>query len=240
MNVESVGKLRSILHGIFKYAINTGAFPGANPAEEVMIPEAATKPKPRVAATRDDVQTILAVLKGKPVARAAVAVIAFTGVRPGEARGLRWEEWNRVEEHIHVCRSIWHTHEGETKTEGSVRFVAVTDELRGILLELWNAKNCPMSGFIFAGRKGQPINLDNMAKRVVRPALKQAKIQWHKWYSVRRFHGTEVRKGSGSSDTASKALGNTKEVLDKHYLKPDGVLPDVRKAVKDAVSGLVN
>jgi hypothetical protein len=57
---------------------------------------------------------------------------------------------------------------------------------------------------------------------------------------LRRFHGTEVRKESGSSDTASKALGNSKEVLDKHYLKPDGVLPDVRKAVKDAVSGLVH
>jgi len=57
---------------------------------------------------------------------------------------------------------------------------------------------------------------------------------------LRRFHATAIRKESGSSDTASKALGNTKEVLDKHYLKPDGVLPDVRKAVKHAVSGLVN
>ena len=89
VNVRSVEKLRSILHGIFKYAINTGAFPGKNPTDEVMIPESATKPKPTVAATRDEVQAILTGLKGKLVARAAVAVMAFTGVRPGEARGLR-------------------------------------------------------------------------------------------------------------------------------------------------------
>jgi len=240
VNVGSVAKLRSILHGIFKYAINTGAFPGGNPAEEVMLPETATKPQPTVASTRDEVQAILKALKSKPVARAAVAAMAFTGVRPGEARGLRWEEWDRVEQHIHVRRSIWHREEGEPKTQASVRFVTVTDELRGILLDLWNAKNCPMSGYIFAGCKGQPINLDNLARRVVRPVLKEAKIEWHSWYALRRFHGTEVRKESGSSDTASKALGNTKEVLDKHYLKQDGVLPDVRKAVKDALSGLVH
>ena len=68
----------------------------------VILPESATKPKPTGAATREEVQAILTALKGKPVARAAVAVMAFTGVRPGEARGLRWEEWDRAEQHIHV------------------------------------------------------------------------------------------------------------------------------------------
>jgi len=119
------------------------------------------------------------------------------------------------------------------------RFVTVTDELRGILLDLWNAKNCPMGGYIFAGRKGQPINLDNMAKRVVRPALKEAKIVWKGWYALRRFHGTQVRMHA-NRETSAKALGNSKAVADKHYIKPTTVLPDMRKAVKDAVSGLVH
>ena len=96
-----------------------------------------------------------------------------------------------------------------------------------------------MGGYIFAGRKGQPINLDNLAKRVVRPALKQAKIGWHGWYSLRRFHGTQVRIHA-DSETSAKALGHSKAVADKLYIKPQKVLPDVRKAVKSAVSGLVN
>lgn len=79
---------------------------------------------------------ILTALKGMSLERAAVAVVALRGVRPGEARGLRWEEWDTVKQHIHVCRAVWHMHVGTTKTEQSERFVAVTDELRDILLDL--------------------------------------------------------------------------------------------------------
>jgi hypothetical protein len=56
--------------------------------------------------------------------------------------------------------------------------------------------------------------------------------------ALRRFHGTQVRNYA-SSETSAKALGNTRAVFDKHYLKPTEVLPDVRQAVTQAVSGLV-
>src|SRR5262249_35624167 len=135
--------------------LNTKDLPGRNPIEGVILPEAATKPKPTVAATREEVPAILTALKGKPVARAAVAVMAFTGIRSGGARGLRWAESDRAEQHIHVRRSIWHMQERETKTQGSVRFVTVTDELRGILLDLWNAKNC-LAGTSLPGARGSP------------------------------------------------------------------------------------
>jgi hypothetical protein len=64
--------------------------------------------------------------------------------------------------------------------------------------------------------------------------------EWHGWYSLRRFHGTQVRHEAGNSDTSAKALGNSKDVFDKHYLKSTGVLPDVRKAVNTAMRGLIN
>lgn len=41
------------------------------------------------------------------------------------------------------------------------------------------------------------------------------------------------------SEISAKALGNSKAVADRHYIKPQTVLPDVRRAVNDAVSGLV-
>jgi hypothetical protein len=40
------------------------------------------------------------------------------------------------------------------------------------------------------------------------------------------------------SEISAKALGNSKAVADRHYIKPETVLPDVRKAVNDALSGL--
>lgn len=243
LNSDTVGKVRSILSGIFTFAMGKGHFPGKsaseNPASCALIPESATEPQNTVAASRAEVQATLAALKAQPLARAAVAIMAFCGVRPGEARGMRWEEWNRAEEHIAVQRGVWHRIVGDTKTRQSVRFVTVTSELREILLALWNSQGSPLGGYILAGLKGQPINLDNMAKRSIRPTLEKAEVTWHGFYSLRRFHATQVRMESKSSETAAKALGNTRDVADKHYIKPQTVLPDVRKAVNDAFSGLV-
>jgi integrase len=267
LNKDTVGKIRSLLSGIFTYAMGKGHFPGTkmtdNPASHALIPETATEPKRTVAATREEVQGLLTALKGKPLARTAVAIIAFTGVRPSEARGMRWEEWDRTSKHIAIRRAVWHTVVGTTKTEQSERFITVTDELREILLDLWKQQGMPIGGYILAGPSGKPLNLDNLAKRVIAPGLKKCAAcgtlranhkpadghsfkldeslpKWHGWYSLRRFLGTEVRMQANSSETTAKALGNSKAVADKHYIKPTGVLKDVRKAVNDALSGLIS
>jgi integrase len=244
LHTDTVGKIRSILSAVFKYAMGNGDFPGKsaadNPASCALIPEAAVEPEETVAATREEVQGALAALKEMPLERAAVALVAFTGVRPSEARGLRWEEWSREEQHIAIKRGVWHRKVGDTKTAQSVRFVTVTSELREILLALWESKGSPDKGYILAGPKGFPTVLDNMSKRDIRPTLKKAGIAWHGFYSLRRFHATQVRMESKSSETAAKALGNTKDVCDKHYIKPIAVLPDVREAVNSAMAGLVN
>jgi integrase len=269
LNVDTVGKIRSILSGIFSYAISEGHFPARsdhdNPAHRARIPETATEPKRTVAASREEVQAYLAAVKGKPLARAAVAIVALTGVRPGEARGLRWEEWDRVNKHIVVVRAVWHTIIGTPKTEQSERCVAVTEELREILLDLWKEQGMPLAGYILAGDSGKPLNLDNLAKRVIVPALSKCAVcgvsqaehddeqedgshpfklddsgpKWQGWYSLRRFLGTQVRLNADSTETTAKALGNSKEVADKHYVRPTEVLPDVRKAVNEALSGLI-
>lgn len=104
------------------------------------------------------------------------------------------------------------------------------------------------------------MNLENMSKRELVPALSRCAVckeaesakheghdfqrdenlpTWHGWYSLRRFHGTQVRK-KGNSETMSKALRNSKEVANRHYLKSEEVLPDVRRAVNAAMSGLTN
>ena len=156
---------------------------------------------------------------------------------------------------------MWHAIEGTTKTEKSNRMVTVTDELRQILTALWESQRCPISGYILARSDGGRVNLDNMSKRDIRPAFSRCAVckqlesdehkghaferdetlpRWHGWYSVRRFHGTQVREHSDNSDTMAKALGNSKAVADKHYLKNLEVLPDVRKAVNDAMRGLIH
>jgi hypothetical protein len=92
-------------------------------------------------------------------------------------------------------------------------------------------------------KKSRADHLDNMAKRTIRARLdevnlkEKSSLSWPGWYALRRFRGTAVRAES-TLETTSRALGNSKRVADKHYVKPTDVLPDVRKAVNDAVSGL--
>lgn len=243
LNAETLKKIRSVISAVFHHAITKGSYPARsatdNPASCAAIPEAAKDPKETEAATFEDVQRYLTALKEHPLARAAVALLAFTGARPGEGRGMRWEEWNREGRHIAINRSVWHREVGTPKTEKSARLVPVDDQLRDILLDLWHAQGCPIAGYILQGeRKGHPVILDNLSKRVIRPALQKAKLAWKGFYALRRFHGTGVRMQS-NDDTGSKALGNSKQVFNKHYLKPTEVLPDVRQAVNRAVSGLV-
>jgi integrase len=253
LNRDTVTKIRSILSGIFSYAMSEGHFPARsaseNPASHARIPESATETRQPAAATRDQVKALLAALKEMPLERAAVALIAMLGVRPGEARGLRWEDWDRVKQQIAVTRAVWHKIEGTPKTPQSVRLLAVSGELREILLALWKKQKSPLGGYILAAPNGGPIILDNMAKRTIRTRLevvnKEAEergektvLSWSGWYSLRRFHGTAVRAES-NLETTSRALGNSKAVADKHYVKPEEVLPDVRKAVNDAVLGLI-
>src|SRR5215831_5887775 len=47
-------------------------------------------------------------------------------------------------------------------------------------------------------------------------------------------------RNRGAAIRRARLSATRKKSWIKHYLKPDGVLPDVRKAVKDAVSGLVH
>jgi hypothetical protein len=112
-------------------------------------------------------------------------------------------------------------------------------ELREILLALWKFRGQPATGYILAGRTGKPTNLDNMAKRTIWRRLEKLGLTWPEWYSLRRFHGTAVRAES-NLETTSRALGNSKAVADRHYVKPSEVLGDVRKAANDAVSGLTD
>jgi integrase len=261
LNKDTIGKVRSIISGIFSYAIGKGHFPAKsaseNPASRALIPESATEPGEPEAATRDEVKAILAALKAQPslerpelpLARAAVALGAMCGLGPAELRGLRWSDWDRVKQQIHVQRNYWHTFEGTTKTKKRVRFVAATAELRDILLALWKEQCSPLDGYILAApeEKSKPVILDNLAKRTIRPRIdavretteegEKTALTWPGWYSLRRFHGTAVRAES-NLETTSKALGNSKAIADRHYVKPSEVLRDVRKAVNDAVLGL--
>ena len=78
----------------------------------------------------------------------------------------------------------------------------------------------PQNGFIFAGpRKASPLNLANLAKRVLVPALEASGVEWHGRHAFRRGLGTSQAGRAGQGHASNFAACNVSTTL-AFYIKP--------------------
>ena len=155
---------------------------------------------------------------GQPKASAAVGLIFFAGLRPGEARGVRWEDLDGRRLHVH--QSVWHTHATSPKTLESEKSVPVIEPLASILADLRELDKNPGSGPILRGLSGKPLDLNNLPARIVIPTLKEAGIEWHGWYALRRGVATAISALSKGSLAAKGLLRHSSvSTTERHYIK---------------------
>ncbi len=171
-------RTKAVLSAVFNYARQEDAIRGINPMQGVKVEGRRYKPVRKVY-TLEDIQAILPKLP-EP-ARTVVTVAAFTGLRESELRGLRWEDYSGEE--LSVRRSVWRTHVGPTKTEASGENPVPLIPLVKAALDA-HRKTHGDDAYIFAGeKKGAPLHLDNLSRRVISPALKGG---WKGWHGFRR------------------------------------------------------
>jgi integrase len=234
---------KSRLSGIFTLARNQGALDSPNPILGAMIPKKAAAPVGTHAATPDEVMAILEILRKAKEwkARAAVALMFFAGLRPGEARGARWEDYDG--KRLFVKQSVWHKFTTDPKTENAASPVPVIETLAEILGDLRERDGKPSTGPMLRGPSGKPMILDNLSKRVVMPELKRCAVcskkaadhmkaehpfeldttlpTWHGWYSLRRGVATTLAGLTKDNGLASKGLlrHTNLATTTRHYLK---------------------
>lgn len=203
---------------VFNLAAQTGAFDSnlKNPFFEIDIPKNTRKSEPTRHATLDDVIAMLEVLP-EPAAT-VLALAAFSGLRKSEIQGLRWGDWTRNE--LHVRRTAWRTTsvQEQTKTEASSAPVPMIP----ILAKYLEAhRNGTRDGFIFTGPKmGRPLDLKNIAARVIRPALKAAGIPWCGWHGFRRGLSTSLYEMGVDARTRQAILRHANvSITEKFYTK---------------------
>src|SRR6266404_4432715 len=207
---SSLQHAKSLLSGIFTYAKNLGVLDGVNPVQGTIIPRKAVAPAETHASTPNEVIAILDVLKRaedlqerpKLQAQTAIALMFFAGLRPGEARGATWENYDGKT--LSVKQSVWRKHTTDPKTTSAAKPVPVIEPLRELLAELRAADGNPGSGPILRGVKGKPLSLDMLAHVVIRPALRnrtnyrngQSKdwtpLAWQGYYALRRGIATQL------------------------------------------------
>jgi integrase len=228
---SSLRHIKAFLSGVFKQAKRLGILDGINPMQDTSIPRT-PEPEDTYAYSLSEIKAMLGVLpnsKGQP-AWTVVQTAAFTGLRKSEIRGLAWASFDGKE--LGVKRSVWGTKKlaeklepgssiwggvaNEPKTKRSRAAIPVVKQLAQALeahrrrMGVLAQPGLP----IFQAGNGQPLNLDNLARRVIVPALSRCVIcqkqedehrpeghaykrdkalpQWHGWHAFRRGLATNL------------------------------------------------
>ena len=169
---------------------------------------------------------------------AVISVAAFAGLRLAEIRGLRWSDYDG--QSLAIRRAVWRTHVGDTKNPTSAGTVPVLPVLKKILDDhharvIAGKKHCGPDDYIFAGeRRGAPLNLANMVRRVILPALAENEdeiLYWKGWHAFRRALATNLHS-CGVDPKVAQAIfrhSDMRTTLEFYTMVPDA---DARAALQ--------
>ncbi len=179
--------------------------------------------------------------------RALASVLAFTGLRWGEATALRWEDvvLDRAEPHnahARVRRSNWRGVELTPKTRAGKRVVPLPPPLPELLvaqrqrLEQAGLGACP---WVFPNHDGEMVRGTPLSK-VLSAACKNAGVRRITVHGLRRTFNNLLRRVAAGIVTRSM-LGHTNEAMTEHYSLVDlAEKHAAAAAVFAAVAGVPN
>jgi integrase len=182
---SSLRHCKAFLSGAFKQAKRLGILDGLNPITDVSIPRVPEAQEDTYAYSLPEIKAMLAMMD-EP-ARTVVLTAALTGLRKSELRGLTWADFDGRE--LTVRRSVWNSTVSEPKTRRSRAPIPVVRQLADALEahRLRAGKLAQADLPIFQAGNGQPLNLDNLARRVIAPVS-----AWHGWHAFRRGLATNL------------------------------------------------
>ncbi len=165
--------------------------------------------------TLDEVQQILTTVRADY--RQYFTVRFFTGMRTGEAHGLKWKYVDFERRLILVREAIVLKEEDELKTDGSVRDIQMNDLVFDALQEQFKVTG-RTSEFVFCNRGGTPIDNQNFLNRVWAPLLRHLEIPHRRAYQMRHTAATLWLASGEAPEWIARQLGHTStEMLFRVY-----------------------
>jgi integrase len=192
---NTIRGMRVSLGRVLKWAVRNEWLP-KNPCDGVALPQAGEKVK-RTILKPEQVLSIAARLQ-EPYAT-FVLFLAITGLRVGEACGVKWSDIEGQE--LHVCRRVYEGKVGEVKTKSSLRILPLPQEL------IDKMRTLEPGEFVFHTCAGTPLNPKNAAHRHLRPVLRKLGIHLGGWHDFRHTFTTQSLK-EYPLKAVSKALGH--------------------------------
>ena len=167
--------------------------------------------------TLDEVQSILASVRADY--RTYYTVRFFTGMRTGEIDGLKWQYVDFERHQILVRETIVAGETDTTKTEGSLREI----QMSAIVFQALQAQaqvTCGRSPYVFCTREGQPLDHNNVTKRVWYPILRYLGLKPRRPYQTRHTAATLWLASGENPQWIARQLGHAStEMLFKVYAR---------------------
>lgn len=149
--------------------------------------------------------------------RAFYGVLLFTGIRGGEALGLKWEDLDFASREINIRRAISRGREATPKTRASIRRKKMSGELYTALLNhKAMSKFTSPADYVFACSTGRVLNVDMLRERL--QAVLRDKLNIHLppredgLHLLRHSSGSWVYEGKGLKE-AQQWLGHASHVV---------------------------
>ena len=190
------------------------------------LPEFPRLPKPGVtiqhALTSEDVTRIL--LATPAPHRLALEIAAYTGLRAGEVRGLKWGDVDLERGIIVVRRSRSYGIEAAPKS-GHERAVPIHPRLRSLLS---NSAKRPKQAYVTGPSGGEPWG-QNAVRHAFQSACKRIGLEGFRLHDLRHAFVTELFRSGASAPVVQKLAGHQHLTTTQRYAHT--VLPDLTAAV---------
>jgi len=257
LSTQMLRHIRNSITRMFKYAKRLKWYSGDLPTEGITLPKVRTREKPILSEIQ--MQALLRQLEwwtkrdGRCVLYDAgerladrkdgyvplwelALLLSRTGIRIGEAAGLRWLRMNLSDE-VRTVNGVMleprfmavtdnlvtapkkilpeGRQYGPVKTRAGMRLIPLPPSVVRVLKPL-RAMAGPMDP-VFPGRTGEPIRYENYARRVLKPIGEKLGIPWISWHIFRHTANTLARVEKMSIGDRQRVFGWNDKDMAAHY-----------------------
>ncbi|MGB0219315.1 MAG: Arm DNA-binding domain-containing protein [Sinimarinibacterium flocculans] len=135
-------------------------------------------------------------------------VRCFTGMRSGEANGLKWEFVDFERREIRIRETFVRGRTEYTKTDGSQREIQMSQPVFDALQRM-HGRTSTLGVYVFCTKSGLPIDNHNFVNRIWNPLLRHLGLKPRRPYQMRHTCATLWLAAGESPEWIARQLGHT-------------------------------
>ena len=228
--VKELGLLRNVLNWYKNFLNEDFNVPVTKKHKQMCIFKPNTPRRPDYFIQPEDARKWVEWLKehrSNPVYWRLASFMLLTGVRVGEACGMKWDAIDLQQGMARVIRRVrwdqWTKFpflEDITKTSQSARIVVLPQKLQGILLQM---KKKSVNDFVFTDKEGRLLKY-NAVQSSFNYGFMALGLPWRSTHICRHTYATMALMGTKNLSAVQASLGHSQQRMTQRYAKAIALL----------------